>query len=103
MIITGQKILIERRSSRFPNFDATPCSEGTLDRLDLQSFRQSYRPKEKYRDRNRADRLSRTQGTQPLFQTAHRRWEFGKTPLARTLLRRIGSSKGLLEKATDAE
>ena len=39
-----ERVLIERRSSRFPTFDATPCPEGALDRLDLATFRQSYRP-----------------------------------------------------------
>jgi ATP-dependent DNA helicase RecG len=39
-----ERVLIERRSSRFPTFDATPCPEGSLDRLDLETFRQSYRP-----------------------------------------------------------
>jgi ATP-dependent DNA helicase RecG len=39
-----ERVLIERRSSRFPTFDATPCPEGALDRLDLETFRQSYRP-----------------------------------------------------------
>jgi len=39
-----ERVLIERRSSRFPTFDATPCPEGSLDRLDLETFRQGYRP-----------------------------------------------------------
>ena len=39
-----ERVLIERRSSRFPTFDATPCPGGALDRLDLETFRQSYRP-----------------------------------------------------------
>ncbi len=39
-----ERVLIERRSSRFPTFDATPCPEGSLDRLDQETFRQSYRP-----------------------------------------------------------
>jgi ATP-dependent DNA helicase RecG len=39
-----ERVLIERRSSRFPTFDATPCLEGSLERLDLETFRQSYRP-----------------------------------------------------------
>lgn len=41
---TEERLLIERRSSRFPTFDATPCPEGSLERLDLETFRQSYRP-----------------------------------------------------------
>lgn len=39
-----ERVLMERRSSRFPTFDATPSPEGALDRLDLETFRQSYRP-----------------------------------------------------------
>jgi ATP-dependent DNA helicase RecG len=39
-----ERVLIERRSSRFPTFDATPCLEGSMERLDLETFRQSYRP-----------------------------------------------------------
>jgi ATP-dependent DNA helicase RecG len=39
-----ERVLMERRSSRFPTFDATPCPEGSLGRLDLEAFRQSYRP-----------------------------------------------------------
>jgi len=39
-----ERVLIERRTSGFPTFDAKPCSEGALDRLDLETFRQSYRP-----------------------------------------------------------
>jgi ATP-dependent DNA helicase RecG len=38
-----ERVLIERRSSRFPTHDATPCPEGSLDRLDLETFRQNYR------------------------------------------------------------
>jgi ATP-dependent DNA helicase RecG len=41
---TEERVLTERRSSRFPTFDATPCPEGSLDRLDMETFRQSYRP-----------------------------------------------------------
>lgn len=39
-----ERVLMERRSSHFRTFDATPCPEGSLDRLDLETFRQSYRP-----------------------------------------------------------
>lgn len=39
-----ERVLTERRSSHFPTFDATPCPEGSLERLDLETFRQSYRP-----------------------------------------------------------
>jgi ATP-dependent DNA helicase RecG len=39
-----ERVLIERRASRFPTFDATPCPEGSLDRLDVEAFRRSYRP-----------------------------------------------------------
>lgn len=39
-----ERILIERRAARFPTFDATPCPEGDLKRLDLETFRQTYRP-----------------------------------------------------------
>jgi len=39
-----ERILIERRTSNFPTFDATPCPEGDLGRLDLETFRQTYRP-----------------------------------------------------------
>ncbi len=39
-----ERVLIERRAAHFPTFDATPCHEGGLDRLDLETFRQTYRP-----------------------------------------------------------
>jgi ATP-dependent DNA helicase RecG len=39
-----ERVLSERRASRFPTFDAAPCLEGGIDRLDLETFRQSYRP-----------------------------------------------------------
>lgn len=39
-----ERVLIERRSAHFPTFDAAPCPEGGLDRLDLETFRQTYRP-----------------------------------------------------------
>jgi ATP-dependent DNA helicase RecG len=39
-----ERVLIERRSSRFPTFDATPCPEGSLERMDLETFRLNYRP-----------------------------------------------------------
>ncbi len=39
-----ERVLMERRSSRFPTFDATPCPEGVLKRLDTETFRQTYRP-----------------------------------------------------------
>ncbi len=39
-----ERVLIERRTSNFRTFDATPCPEGDLRRLDLGTFRQSYRP-----------------------------------------------------------
>jgi len=39
-----ERVLVERRSSRFPTFDATPCPEGGLRRMDLETFRQTYRP-----------------------------------------------------------
>lgn len=39
-----ERVLVERRAARFPSFDAAPCLEGELDRLDLESFRQTYRP-----------------------------------------------------------
>jgi len=39
-----ERVLIERRTAHFRTFDATPCPEGSLDRLDLETFRQSYRP-----------------------------------------------------------
>lgn len=39
-----ERLLMERRASNFPTFDATPCPEGDLERLDLETFRQTYRP-----------------------------------------------------------
>jgi len=39
-----ERILIERRTANFPTFDAAPCPEGDLNRLDLETFRQTYRP-----------------------------------------------------------
>lgn len=39
-----ERVLIERRTANFRTFDATPCFEGNLTRLDLESFRQTYRP-----------------------------------------------------------
>jgi ATP-dependent DNA helicase RecG len=36
--------LSERRAANFPTFDARPCPEGDLTRLDLETFRQTYRP-----------------------------------------------------------
>lgn len=39
-----ERVLIERRTANFRTFDATPCPEGDLDRLDLQTFGQTYRP-----------------------------------------------------------
>ena len=35
---------MERRTANFPTFDVTPCPEGELGRLDLETFRQTYRP-----------------------------------------------------------
>jgi ATP-dependent DNA helicase RecG len=39
-----ERVLMERRTANFPTFDATPCPEGELKRLDLETFRQTYRP-----------------------------------------------------------
>ncbi len=39
-----ERVLIERRTARFRTFDSTPCPEGGLERLDLETFRQTYRP-----------------------------------------------------------
>ncbi len=39
-----ERVLIERRTAHFRTFDATPCPEGSLERLDLETFRQTYRP-----------------------------------------------------------
>ena len=39
-----ERVLIERRTANFRTFDATPCPEGDLQRLDLETFRQTYRP-----------------------------------------------------------
>jgi ATP-dependent DNA helicase RecG len=39
-----ERVLIERRTAHFRTFDATPCPEGDLNRLDLETFRQTYRP-----------------------------------------------------------
>ncbi|MCH7224641.1 ATP-binding protein [Haloferula sp. A504] len=41
---TEERVLMERRAANFPTFDATPCPEGELERLDLETFRQTYRP-----------------------------------------------------------
>ena len=41
---TEERVLMERRTANFPTFDATPCPEGDLKRLDLETFRQTYRP-----------------------------------------------------------
>ena len=41
---TEERVLMERRAANFPTFDATPCPEGNLKRLDLETFRQTYRP-----------------------------------------------------------
>lgn len=38
-----ERMLMERRSSHFPTFDATPCPEGDLHRMDIETFRQTYR------------------------------------------------------------
>lgn len=40
----GERVLMERRAANFPTFDATPCVEGELKRLDVETFRQTYRP-----------------------------------------------------------
>jgi ATP-dependent DNA helicase RecG len=39
-----ERVLMERRTTNFPTFDATPSPEGDLKRLDLETFRQTYRP-----------------------------------------------------------
>ncbi len=39
-----ERILIERRNAHFPTFDATPCPEGSTERLDQMAFTQTYRP-----------------------------------------------------------
>jgi len=39
-----ERILIERRTANFKTYDATPCPEGDLVQMDLQTFRQVYRP-----------------------------------------------------------
>jgi ATP-dependent DNA helicase RecG len=39
-----ERVLIERRTAHFRTFDSTPCPEGDLDRLDIETFRQTYRP-----------------------------------------------------------
>ena len=39
-----ERVLMERRASSFPTFDATPCPEGELKRLDLEMFQKTYRP-----------------------------------------------------------
>ena len=39
-----ERVLMERRAANFPTFDATPCPEGDLKRLDMETFRQTYRP-----------------------------------------------------------
>ena len=40
-----ERVLIERRAAHFPTFDATPCPEGNLERLDLETFQRTYRPR----------------------------------------------------------
>ena len=39
-----ERVLMERRAANFPTFDAMPCVEGELKRLDVETFRQTYRP-----------------------------------------------------------
>ncbi len=39
-----ERILIERRTAHFRTFDARPCLGSDLSRLDLETFRQTYRP-----------------------------------------------------------
>jgi len=39
-----ERILIERRTANFRTFDSAPCPEGHVNRLDLETFRQAYRP-----------------------------------------------------------
>lgn len=39
-----ERVLMERRAANFPTFDAAPCPEGDLSRLDLETFRNTYRP-----------------------------------------------------------
>lgn len=41
---TEERVLMERRTANFPTFDATPCPEGDMKRMDLETFRQTYRP-----------------------------------------------------------
>ncbi|MEM7697179.1 MAG: ATP-binding protein [Verrucomicrobiota bacterium] len=38
-----ERVLFERRASQFRTFDATPCPEGNLARLDLELFKNTYR------------------------------------------------------------
>jgi len=38
-----ERILIERRNANFPTFDAAPCPEGSIERLDQMAFTQTYR------------------------------------------------------------
>jgi len=40
---TEERVLMERRTANFPTYDVTPCPEGELARLDLETFRQTYR------------------------------------------------------------
>ena len=39
-----EDILSERRSANFPTFDATPCSEATIDDIDIKTFVENYLP-----------------------------------------------------------
>ena len=39
-----ERVLWERRTAKFPTFDAMPCVEGELKRLDVETFRHTYRP-----------------------------------------------------------
>lgn len=48
--ITEERQLIERRTANFRSFDATPCPEGDLLRLDLNYFTSTYRPQAIARD-----------------------------------------------------
>jgi len=42
--LTEERQLMERRTANFRTFDATPCPEGDLSRLDLNYFTSTYRP-----------------------------------------------------------
>lgn len=48
--ITEERQLMERRTANFRSFDATPCPEGNLSRLDLNYFTSTYRPQAIARD-----------------------------------------------------